>query len=243
MNVLAARPRLGTRRPLAALGGGAWYGYEARQRAADPRRDASRATPRASRARTSTRSRRACAALPPGAATLAAVRDAAQARCLGARCDACAAAFPTRSRSRLEAHEALARWSDGAAREPARRGVPAPHAGEAAALHRARGHRAPRWRASIRAIARALAPLGHRRSPSSSSRARGAWQVVLDSGLVLELGPRRRASRASSASPPRGRSIVQRRTRAPRYADLRYPNGFALSVARPERPARRKKRA
>jgi cell division protein FtsQ len=57
---------------------------------------------------------------------------------------------------------------------------------------------------------------------------RGAWQVVLESGLVLELGRIDRVARLErfAAAWPR----LALHDPAPRYADLRYPNGFALRV-------------
>jgi cell division septal protein FtsQ len=70
----------------------------------------------------------------------------------------------------------------------------------------------------------ALAPVGvvseFRLSP------RGAWHVVLDSGLALALGRgewRPRAERFAAAWPR-----LTEEARASTYADLRYPGGFAL---------------
>jgi cell division protein FtsQ len=87
-------------------------------------------------------------------------------------------------------------------------------------------------------IARALEPLADplaelRHSP------RGGWQVALESGLVLELGRgdfESRIARFVSAHPH-----LETQGLAPRHADLRYPNGFAVRrVAKaPEKGAAR----
>jgi cell division protein FtsQ len=71
----------------------------------------------------------------------------------------------------------------------------------------------------------ALAPLA---SPVRELRlsARGAWAVLLDNGMAIELGRgdwRARAQRFVAAWPR-----LPDEARATRYADLRYPNGFAL---------------
>jgi len=94
-------------------------------------------------------------------------------------------------------------------------------------------------------IARALAPLA---SPVAELRlsARGAWQVALASGLVLELGRtdmRDRVERFVAAWPGLAARGVETR-----HADLRYANGFALRrvsdsvpVSTPDKPKPKKR--
>jgi cell division protein FtsQ len=80
--------------------------------------------------------------------------------------------------------------------------------------------------AEYAALAKTLAPLGALRELRLS--ARGAWQALLDSGMVLELGRsdmEARARRFVAAWPQASTHVAQAR-----YADLRYPNGFALGT-------------
>jgi cell division protein FtsQ len=72
-----------------------------------------------------------------------------------------------------------------------------------------------------------LAPLAN---PIAELRlsARGAWEAVLASGLTLELGRGEvgaRVERFAAAWPQ-----IAERNADTRYADLRYPNGFALRL-------------
>jgi cell division protein FtsQ len=127
----------------------------------------------------------------------------------------------------IETHEALARWGD-AALVSARGDVFV--APLAAHLPRFRGPdgRAAAMASEYPAIARGLAPIG---SPIAELRlsARGAWQVVLESGLVLELGRgdiHPRIARFAAAWPQLSAQGVDTA-----HADLRHANGFALRRA------------
>ncbi len=109
------------------------------------------------------------------------------------------------------------------------------HGDERRKLPRFRGPdgAAPLMASEYGAIAQALAPL---RIPVAELRlsARGAWQVVLASGLVLELGrgdylPR--LVRFARAWPQLAAQGVESA-----HADLRYPNGFALRRAADVQP-------
>ena len=76
---------------------------------------------------------------------------------------------------------------------------------------------------------RALAPLASAVTDVNFSP-RGAWQVVLESGLTLEVGRadvEARLQRFAAAWPQLASAGV-----ASRHADLRYANGFALRTAR-----------
>jgi cell division protein FtsQ len=78
------------------------------------------------------------------------------------------------------------------------------------------------------ALAKAIAPLAAAIVEVRVS-ARGAWQLVLDSGLTLELGredivPRIERFVAASRRLPAGALDGK-------VADLRYTNGFATRVA------------
>jgi cell division protein FtsQ len=136
--------------------------------------------------------------------------------------------FPDAMEITFEAHEAIARWDD-------ERLVSA--SGEVFRADRA-DHGLPRFRgpegsaiAMVRqyaAIEREVAPLGSaidelRLSP------RGAWHVVLRSGLSLQLGRgdvTPRLARFVAAWP----RLVEQQPE-PHYVDLRYPGGFATRRA------------
>ena len=132
--------------------------------------------------------------------------------------------FPDGVEITFEAHEALARWDERSL--VSRRGEIFAAEG-AAALPRMRGPEgaAPAMAGEYPAIVTALAPIG---SPVAELRlsARGAWEVLLENGLAIELGRgdwSLRARRFAAAWPR-----LAEEARATRYADLRYPNGFAL---------------
>jgi cell division protein FtsQ len=124
----------------------------------------------------------------------------------------------------LETHEPLARWNDDAL--VSRRGeifrathaaaLPRFHGADSAAPLMAR-----QFAALVKAVERLGSPIAHVRLS-----ARGAWQLTLESGLVLELGRGdldARLARFASAWP----ELAQRGVKTA-HADLRYPNGFAL---------------
>ena len=132
--------------------------------------------------------------------------------------------FPDAVEVTFEAHQALARWNERQLVSP--RGEVFTASGPSE-LPRFRGHEgaAGAMTAEYPAIVAALAPLG---SPVKELHlsARGAWGVVLEGGLAVELGRgdwKARAQRFAAAWPR-----LAEDARATRYADLRYPNGFAL---------------
>jgi cell division protein FtsQ len=156
----------------------------------------------------------------PESATLASVRAAAR-RVTWVRDAAVRRRFPDTVEITFEAHEALARWSETqlvstrgevfAAESPAT--LPRFRGPEGAAAAMAREY------PSLMAL---LAPLA---SPIAELRlsARGAWEVALASGLTLELGRGELAARLERFVAAWPRLAVDTK-----YADLRYPNGFAL---------------
>ena len=134
--------------------------------------------------------------------------------------------WPDTVEVRFEAYDAVARWNDD--RLVSSRGeifvaetsgsLPRLRGPDAAAATMAREHPA---------IAAALQPLG---TPIAELRMspRGAWQAVMASGLVLDIGrgdvlPR--VQRFAAAWP-------QLKDVETKHADLRYTNGFALRAAR-----------
>ena len=158
-----------------------------------------------------------------GAAGLAEIRDAAR-RVPWVREATVRRQFPDAVEVTFEVHQALARWNERQLVSP--RGEVFTAAAPAA-LPRFRGPEgaAGAMTAEYPAIVAALAPLG---SPVKELHlsARGAWGVVLESGLAVELGRddwKARTHRFAAAWPR-----LAEDARAARYADLRYPNGFAL---------------
>ena len=160
-------------------------------------------------------------AMGPGAATLANVREAAR-KLPWVRDASARRRFPDGMEVHLETYEAMASWNEGFLVSP--RGevfagrtadkLPKFIGPDGSSLEMAREYAG---------IAKAVVPLG---SPIAELRLspRGAWQVGLESGLVLELGRGdvvARIDRFAAAWPQLAQG-------APRYADLRYPNGFAM---------------
>jgi cell division protein FtsQ len=132
--------------------------------------------------------------------------------------------FPDAIEIHFEAHEALARWNERAL--VSRRGEVFA-AEDASDLPQFRGPdgAAAAMVAEYPAFVAAFAPLA---SPVKELRltARGAWEVRLANGLAVALGrgdwqPRAQRFAAAWAG-------LSEEARATRYADLRYPNGFAL---------------
>lgn len=163
------------------------------------------------------------AVLTAGAPSLGAIREAAR-RVPWVREATVRRRFPDAVEVTFEAHQALARWNE--QHLVSLRGEVFP-AGDAGPLPRFRGPEgaAGAMTAVYPAIVAALAPLG---SPVKELRlsARGAWEVRLESGLAVELGRgdwKARAERFVAAWPR-----LAEDARGTRYADLRYPNGFAL---------------
>ena len=155
--------------------------------------------------------------------SLAAVRDAAR-RVSWVRDATVRRQFPDAVEITFQAHDAFARWND---RELVSRAGDVFAAEGAGKLPRLRGPdgSAPTLVAELAEFAAVLEPLG---SPIAELRLskRGAWEVLLESGLAVELGRgdwKPRALRFAAAWPG-----LAEDARAARYADLRYPNGFAL---------------
>ena len=164
-------------------------------------------------------------AAPAGSVTLATVREAAK-RVPWVREATVRRLFPDAVEITFRAHEAFARWNDNQLVSPLGEVF---NADEAAALPRLRGPEGSGAAviAEYRGLVPVLAPVG---SPIAELRlsARGAWQVLLESGLALELGradTQARAQRLAAAWPQ-----VAARAQQSRYADLRYPNGFVLGT-------------
>jgi cell division protein FtsQ len=135
--------------------------------------------------------------------------------------------FPDAVEIAFTVHEALARWDEGRLVSPAGEVF---RADEARGLPRFRGPEgsAPAMARQYEVIARMLAPLA---SPVEELRLspRGAWHVVLRSGLTLQLGRGDVAERLERfvAAWPR---LIEHEGE-PHYVDLRYPGGFATRRA------------
>ncbi len=159
----------------------------------------------------------------PGAASLDAVRETAR-KIPWVRDASVRRRFPDAIEVTLEAHVPFARWDEGAlvsARGEVFR------AGYEGFLPRFKGPdgSAERMARELPAIRDALAPLASAVTEVRLSP-RGSWQVVLESGLTLDLGrgdipPR--LVRFIAAWPQLAAQGVETR-----HADLRYANGFAL---------------
>jgi cell division protein FtsQ len=147
--------------------------------------------------------------------------------------------YPDTIEVRFEAYHALARWNDNrlvsdageifAAEAPA--GLP---------LFQGADADAPTIVRAWPELVRWLAPVG---APSEVSlNARGAWEVTLASGLHIALGRdelQARAQRFAIAWPQLAARGIDTK-----YADLRYPNGFALrqvALQAPVTPAKKKR--
>lgn len=156
-------------------------------------------------------------------ASLGAVREAAR-RIPWVREATVRRRFPDAVEVTFQAHEPLARWDEGAL--VSERGEIF-HAEYAGALPRFNGPPGAgvAMAREYAAIAAAVAPVSRTIAELRLSK-RGAWQVVLDSGLVLDVGrgdllPR--LERFAAAWPQLAAQGVEMR-----HADLRYPNGFAV---------------
>jgi cell division protein FtsQ len=207
---------------IGAIGAAAWYGYQAVL--AQPVKHVVFAgdTERLPSAALDALAHAAQSSGPEGA-SIGALREAAR-RVPWVRDATVRRRYPDVVEITFEAHEALARWNDAGLVSTRGEVFVAEAAGE---LPRFRGPDA-----SAAAMAREyptlvamLAPLGSAVAEMRVSP-RGAWQVVLASGLTLmlgrgEVGPR--VQRFAAIWPQLAAGGVDTR-----YADLRYPNGFAL---------------
>ena len=160
--------------------------------------------------------------LPASGESLAAIRDAAR-RLPWVRDATVRRRFPDAVEIAFEAHDALGRWSDDTLVSMKGEVFTAD---TAAWLPQFRGNAAAATAIAREypAIAQALAPLG--KVTEARLSARGAWEVVLDSGLVVALGRgdiHARLARFVAAWPQ-----LPEPARNSGRADLRYGTGFAL---------------
>lgn len=163
--------------------------------------------------------------LQPDGASLAAVREAAR-RIAWVRDASVRRRFPDAIEVSFETHEPLARWADGGLVSARGEVFTAEHTAFLP-LFKGPAGAAARMAQAYPGLARAIAPLAAAIVELHVS-ARGAWQVVLDSGLLLELGredivPRIERFVAASSKLPAGAFDGK-------VADLRYANGFAMRV-------------
>jgi cell division protein FtsQ len=166
---------------------------------------------------------------PVEGASLLAVREAAR-RIPWVREATVRRRFPDGVEIAIESHDVLARWGEVALVNAMGEVFAAPYDGKLPRFSGPEGSSHEMTR-DYPAFARALAPLGSLLAELKLSP-RGAWQLVLESGLVLELGRIDTLARLErfAAAWPR----LAPMNPPPQYADLRYPNGFA--VRRPELP-------
>lgn len=210
---------------VAIVAAGAWYGYD--YVTSQPiRRVAFVGDPgRIARADLEAFSR-SVQGLAPDGASLAAVREAAR-RIPWVRDASVRRRFPDAIEVSFETHEPLARWADGGLVSTRGEVFPAEHAAFLPIFKGPRGA-APRMAQTYPALAKAIAPLAAAIVELRVS-ARGAWQLVLDSGLTLELGREdmvARIERFVAAAPRLAAGALDGKV-----ADLRYANGFATRVA------------
>lgn len=135
--------------------------------------------------------------------------------------------FPDTIEVTFEAYRPVARWNDKDLVSKDGEIFSAPHDASLPMFRGPDGF-APAMVAAWPKLAEALAPVA---SPVAELHvsARGGWEVLLASGLRIVLGREdlvARAQRFAAAWPQ-----LAARGVATRYADLRYPNGFALAAA------------
>jgi cell division protein FtsQ len=208
---------------VAAMAGGAWYGYRTVVTQPVKRVIFAGELDRLRHADLDALSQ-AIQAAPAASVTLASVREAAR-RVPWVREATVRRLFPDAVEITFQAHEAVARWND---HQLLNRYGEAFTAADASELPRLRGPdgSGAAMLAEYAALAKTLAPLGALRELRLS--ARGAWQALLASGMVLELGRtdmNARARRFVAAWSQASTHVAEAR-----HADLRYPNGFALGT-------------
>jgi cell division protein FtsQ len=155
--------------------------------------------------------------------SLASVRENAK-RIPWVRDAAVRRAWPDTIEVRFDAYRALARWNEKQLVSPTGEVFTAASDAPLPAFH-GPDSAAPMMASAWPALVEALAGVG---SPVTQVRVspRGAWEATLASGLKIELGREEllaRARRLAAAWPQLAARGVETL-----YADLRYPNGFAL---------------
>ncbi len=210
------------------IAGGGWYGFAALASRPVERvifsGDTERVPPAALQA-LADGIRRASAAGP--AVGMESVREAAR-RVPWVREASVRRRFPDAIEITVEAHDAVARWGDQAL-VSSRGEVFAARTAASLPLFTGPDAKAAAMVSAYPAIAKALAPIG---SPVAEVRlsARGGWEVILESGLELELGRgemQPRLERFAAIWP----QLVARSIET-KHADLRHANGFALRQAK-----------
>jgi cell division protein FtsQ len=133
--------------------------------------------------------------------------------------------FPAGVLISFEAHRAFAHWGEGRMVSVTGDVFSAADAGKLPRLRGPEGT-APAMVQEYASLAKAIAPLADPIAELRLSR-RGAWTLVLESGLTLQLGrgpATPRVERFAAAWPQLAASH-------PDHVDLRYPNGFAVRKA------------
>ncbi len=135
--------------------------------------------------------------------------------------------WPDRLLVDLEEHVPLARWGDTALVDTYGDVFAAAYDGELPVFIGPQGS-APEIAIQYDYFKRTLARIG--RTPAQVQiSARRAWEIRLDDKLVLELGRERLEERLSRFVDLYHRAIAPLQRRID-YADLRYPNGFAVRI-------------
>jgi len=214
----------------AMLAAGAWYGYDYATSQPIRRVVFSGDTARIARADLDAFAQGVQGRQPSGA-SLAAVREAAR-HIPWVRDASVRRRFPDAIEVRFETHEPLARWADGGL-VSTRGEVFIAEQSAFLPLFKGPAGAASRMAQAYPGLARAIAPLAAAIVELRVS-ARGAWQVVLDSGLTLELGREDiipRIERFVAAAPKLPAGALDGKV-----VDLRYANGFAMRVAQQGKP-------
>jgi cell division protein FtsQ len=210
---------------VAVLAAGAWYGYD--YLATQPIRHVVFVGDAGRIARADLEAfAQSIKGVSAGNASLGAVREAAR-RIPWVRDATVRRRFPDAVEVSFETHEPLARWGEGGLVSMRGEVFNAEHAGFLPLL-RGPAMGAARMAHEYPAIARAVTPLKAVVVELRLSQ-RGAWQVLLDSGLTLELGREdivARLERFVAAYPRLPAGALDGK-----LADLRYNNGFAMKTS------------